>query len=133
MPALVSFLFISLMSMRVSFCPSLLFLRYIFYTSLIMFHVSLACRVQVIWEPLIFAGDDLRIVSTLIFLLRMIQIAMIIYIIHHIIRFNHNPDYFLQTGCLGNVDNYWAWYYSSLAGCFFVLIYGFIGAFIEIA
>merc|ERR1711971_1337352 len=36
-------------------------------------------------------------------------------------------------GCIRNSEDYWHWYNISLAGCIFILIYGVIGAAIEIA
>ena len=46
----------------------------------------------VVWEPLIFGGDDLRLISSLILLLRLVQISMIIFIVYHIVNFNHTPE-----------------------------------------
>ena len=86
-----------------------------------------------VWEPLIFAGDDLRLISTLILLLRLVQISMVIYVVYHIINFDHKPEFFVETDCLGSEENYWIWYNTSVAGCFFTLTYGIIGALIEVA
>mmetsp|Transcript_29247 Transcript_29247/g.70557 ORF Transcript_29247/g.70557 Transcript_29247/m.70557 type:complete len:702 (-) Transcript_29247:703-2808(-) len=85
----------------------------------------------VVWERLIFAGDDLRLFSIITFLLRMVQISMLIYIVVHVMRFNHNPEVFLATGCVSKEENYWIWNNASIAGCFFTLAYGIIGAFVE--
>ena len=46
----------------------------------------------VVWEPLIFGGDDLRTLTLLILLLRLVQISMIIFVVYHIVNFNHTPD-----------------------------------------
>ncbi|KAL7540576.1 hypothetical protein ACHAXR_011065 [Thalassiosira sp. AJA248-18] len=87
----------------------------------------------VVWERLIAAGDDLRLVTTMVFILRMVQISMVIYVIYHIMTFDHKPELFVLTGCLEHEDNYWVWYNVALAACFFTLAYGVVGALIEAA
>eukprot|EP00580_Thalassiosira_gravida_P011370 CAMPEP_0201633470 /NCGR_PEP_ID=MMETSP0493-20130528/6762_1 /ASSEMBLY_ACC=CAM_ASM_000838 /TAXON_ID=420259 /ORGANISM="Thalassiosira gravida, Strain GMp14c1" /LENGTH=311 /DNA_ID=CAMNT_0048105183 /DNA_START=479 /DNA_END=1410 /DNA_ORIENTATION=- len=58
---------------------------------------------------------------------------MIIYIIHHITHFPHNPVLFVVTGCISHEDNYWSWYRGAIGGCFVTLIYGVVGAVVEVA
>ena len=85
-----------------------------------------------VWEPSVFAGDDLRFISMVTFVLRVFQICLVGYIIHQIRTFDHSPEDFIESGCLENEDKYWLWYSGIVIGCFLTLSYGVIGAFIEV-
>lgn len=85
----------------------------------------------VVWERLFVAGDDLRISSTLMFLLRLLQICIMIPIIYNLSRLEHDPYIFVEVGCIEYEDNYWMWYRVAVASCFVALLYGIVGAVIE--
>lgn len=87
---------------------------------------------QVIWEPSLIAGDDLRFISAVTFLFRLAQISLISYIIHKILRFKHEPEEFVRANCLSS-ESYWTLHYSLIAGTSFALTCNIIGAFIEVA
>eukprot|EP00804_Cyclotella_cryptica_P012623 CCRYP_020788-RA/>CCRYP_020788-RA protein AED:0.48 eAED:0.48 QI:0/0/0/1/0/0/2/0/211 len=54
--------------------------------------------------------------------------AAIIYILF---EYDHDPDIFIETGCVQYSDNYWIWYYASVAVCFVALGYTILGAGLE--
>ena len=63
---------------------------------------------------------------------------LICFFTHHIAHLlitytHHSRQFFVKTGCIRNSEDYWLWYNISLAGCIFILIYGVLGAVIEIA
>mmetsp|Transcript_22275 Transcript_22275/g.47931 ORF Transcript_22275/g.47931 Transcript_22275/m.47931 type:complete len:122 (-) Transcript_22275:48-413(-) len=87
----------------------------------------------VVWERLIVGGDDLRLVSAIVLLIRLVQIGMIIYILYHVVNFDHKPEVFVLTDCIRHEDRFWVWYKAAIAGCSVTLFYGVIGAFIEMA
>lgn len=106
------------------------------FASFIVVHVVipiLLCFTKVVWERLIFAGDDLRCIATLTLLIRIVQICMVIFIVASIIKFDHRPEFFVRVGCISSEGNYWLWYSVTVAGCFFTLTYGVIGALVEMA
>jgi len=58
---------------------------------------------------------------------------MVIYVNIHILRFDHRPELFVVSGCIGHEEDYWLWYRVVVACCFFTLFYGVIGAAVECA
>lgn len=101
--------------------------------TILIFVVAALFTIKVVWERSVFAGDDLRLISMVTFLLRLFQICLVSYIIHQIMVYEHKPENFVETGCLGGEEKYWLWYSGIVIGCFLTLLYGIIGAIIEVA
>ena len=87
----------------------------------------------VVWERLNAGGDDLRVVTMLALAMRILQIVMVSFIVHQIVLFEHKPDLFIISGCLHHEDSYWLWYDLMVSACCFTLVFGIIGAMIEVA
>ena len=88
---------------------------------------------KVVWERLIVGGDNIQCISSLTLLLRIAQYGMVIYVVYHIIKFDHNPEFFVEAGCLESEERYWVWYSGAVAACVFTLVFGVIEAMIECA
>lgn len=77
------------------------------------------------------AGDDLRLTTTLLILLRLLQSSLLIAIIYQLSAYEYDPDIFIDAGCVEYSENYWIWYNCSLAACYTVLAYSVLGMGIE--
>ncbi|EJK46551.1 hypothetical protein THAOC_34774 [Thalassiosira oceanica] len=87
----------------------------------------------VVYERLIVAGDDLRLLSAITLVLRLLQIVVTVVVVHGVMVFDHRPMVFVLTGCLADEHSYWIWKDISVAAGFAMIVYGFVGAAVEIS
>lgn len=85
----------------------------------------------VVYERLIVAGDDLRLISAITLVLRLVQIGVTGTVMHGIIVFDHRPTVLVSTGCIEDEHSYWVWKDISVAACVAMIMYSFVGAAVE--
>ena len=85
-----------------------------------------------VWEPLLIAGDDLRLAATCLIVFRIFQSTLLIIILYNLYyHIDHDPDLFIGAGCVEYSENYWMWYNAVKIACYVVLTYSLGGVAIE--
>eukprot|EP00956_Cyclotella_meneghiniana_P004360 scaffold5318_cov73-Cyclotella_meneghiniana.AAC.6 len=77
-----------------------------------------------VWEPLLVAGDDLRLVTSILIIFRLFQCSLLIALLYNFFHtVDPNPDYLVITGCVEYSEDYWIWLTAVKVACFIVLAY----------
>ena len=87
----------------------------------------------VVWERLIVDGDDLRLMSTCMCLLRIFQVCITIPILYYLLHTDPTSPHplALKTGCVSNEGRYREWYRATISTCIFTMCYGVAGVLVE--